>query len=436
MLDVRARREVSAARPLIVWSVLVAVAFIWGHYVGRVHKLYLGTPPFWSGHETHLTWHVLPALAVGAAIIAFGPPIARVVAWRPLLAICAGASLAWAAAVSLIDNIHGIIALVNPLHFHNNDYMLTAHMFTSLHAGLSTYADKLPVYNQYTKGHPPGFIVIEYAFLKFGVGWAEALTVGITLLGGVAACIAVLVALREVAGEDAARVAAPFVILAPAVIWWQTADAFFAGVSALAVTLIILASGRTGRRADGYAIAGGLLFGISLFLSFGLALLAVIPLVVCIARRRYRPLVIAAIATLPVFAWFAAEGYSWIAGYIAMHDENWRGVAKDRPFRYFLFANLAVLAIATGPAIAVGLARLRAGKTALLVGAALGVVALANLSAMSKGEVERIWVPFFPWVALAAAAIGPRATLERFRPYLALQLACTVVVAVTMWSLW
>jgi hypothetical protein len=428
--------EVSATRPLIAWAALVAVAFIWGHYVGRAHKLYLGTPPFWSGHETHVTWHVLPALAVGGVIIAFGPPIARVVAWRPLLALCAVASLVWAAAVSVIDNIHGIIALVNPLHLHNNDYMLTARMFTSLHQGLSTFGAKLPVYNQYTKGHPPGFIVIEYAFMKFGVGWAEALTVAITLAGGVLAGIAVLVALREVAGEDAARVAAPFVVLAPAVIWWQTADAFFAGVSAWAVTLIILASGRTGRRADWYAVAGGLLFGLSLFLSFGLALLAVIPLAVCIARRRYRPLVIAALATLPVVAWFAAEGYWWVSGYIAMHEENWRGVAKDRPLRYFLVANLAVLAVATGPAIAVGLARLRRGKIALLVGASLVVVLLANLSAMSKGEVERIWVPFFPWVMLAAAAIGTRDKLERFRPYLGLQLACTVVAAVTMWSLW
>jgi hypothetical protein len=436
MLDVRAERRVSTTVPLVLWSVLVAVAFVWGSFVERAHKLYLATPPFWSERMFHVSWHVLPAVAVGGAIIAFGPPLARVVAWRPLLGISAVASLAWASAVSVIDNVHGTVALVTPLQYENNDYMLTAHTFTSLHAGLSTFIAKLPHTNQYTKGHPPGFTVIEYVLLRFGVGWADAFTVGLTLAGGIAAGLAALVALREVANEDAARVAAPFVVLAPAVIWWQSADAFFAGVGAWAVTLLILASGRAGRRADIYAAAGGLLFGYALFLSFGLALLAVIPVAVCIARRRFRPLVVGAIAMLPVFAWFAAMGYSWWAGYGAMHHLNWRGVAKDRPYRYFVLGDLAAFAIATGPAIAVGLSRLRWGKTALLVGASTAVVLLADVSGMSKGEVERIWLPFVPWVALAGAALGTRAKLERLRPYLGLQLATTMVIAVVMWSQW
>ncbi len=55
---------------------------------------------------------------------------------------------------------------------------------------------------------------------------------------------------------------------------------------------------------------------------------------------------------------------------------------------------------------------------------------------MSKGEVERIWLPFFPRVALAAAALGSRAKLERLRPYLGLQLATTIVIATVMWSQW
>ena len=41
----------------------------------------------------------------------------------------------------------------------------------------------------------------------------------------------------------------------------------------------------------------------------------------------------------------------------------------------------------------------------LLVGAALVVVAIADLSGMSKGEVERIWLPFTPWLLLAGAAL-------------------------------
>ena len=62
---------------------------------------------------------------------------------------------------------------------------------------------------------------------------------------------------REVAGEAAARAAAPFLVLAPAAIWWSSGDAFFAGVSAWAVTLVILATGKTGRESDRYALGGG-----------------------------------------------------------------------------------------------------------------------------------------------------------------------------------
>jgi hypothetical protein len=40
------------------------------------------------------------------------------------------------------------------------------------------------------------------------------------------------------------------------------------------------------------------------------------------------------------------------------------------------------------------------------VGGALAAVVLADLSGMSKGEVERIWLPFVPWGLLACASIA------------------------------
>src|SRR5205085_2348957 len=82
--------------------------------------------------------------------------------------------------------------------------------------------------------------------------------------------------------------------------------AHFVGVSAWAITMIVLASGRADPRADLWALAGGLLFGITAFLSYGLVLLALIPTVVCLVRRRARPLLVAALGAAPVFAVFAA----------------------------------------------------------------------------------------------------------------------------------
>ena len=49
---------------------------------------------------------------------------------------------------------------------------------------------------------------------------------------------------------------------------------------------------------------------------------------------------------------------------------------------------------------------------AALVAAGLTMVAVADLSLMSKAEVERIWLPFLPWLLLSVAlAAGPVAAL-------------------------
>jgi len=43
-----------------------------------------------------------------------------------------------------------------------------------------------------------------------------------------------------------------------------------------------------------------------------------------------------------------------------------------------------------------------------LAGGALAGLALADLTGMSKGEVERIWLPAVPWIVLATCSIESR----------------------------
>jgi hypothetical protein len=436
MLAVRAPSRPRTVRALTVWFGLIAVAIVWGQLL--VHAgahLDLGAPPFWSPLRWHLSARIIPALLVAAAIIRFGPVLARELRWRPLLVVTAGASAAWAGAVAYVDNLDGINALTDPVRPSRNDYLQTARSIGSLPDFLVHFVDHIAGYPQHSKGHPPGMIVIEWGLDRAGLagaGWSAALVVA----GGVLASIAALVALREVAGEDAARAAAPFMVLVPAVIWWQTADAFFAGVSACASTALVLASGRSGARAAVLAVGGGFLFGVTAFLSYGLVLLAIIPGIVCVARRRGELLALAMLGALPVFVWFAALGFSWFAGFAATRHEYWTGVAIHRPYSYFLVADLALLAVATGPAAAVGISRLRSRGVWMLVGGVLAVVALADASGMAKGEIERIWLPFVPWVVLATSALTSHRPTTRARPWLTFQVACTLVVAVTVWSQW
>ena len=425
------------AKPvLFAWTSLVAASFIWGRLLVLTHhNLLLGAPPFWSPWGFDPSARVIPALLIAVAGAQFGPAAANRVAWKTLLAATAFTSCAWAASIAYIAGPH---TLTDPLSIRRFDYLQTASGIHSIRTFLAQFVDKIGSYNQHTIGHPPAMVVIEWLMLRLGIaspGWNALLVV----TGGAAAGVAALVALREVAGEPAARRAAPFVALVPAVIWWQTADALFAGVSATAVMLVVLATGRERRRADVYAIGGGLLFGLTIFLSYGLALLAILPVAVCVARRRIRPLVVASAGIAIWFAGFAAFGFSWFAGFVATRNEYWiaGGAASKRPYSYFLIADLAVFAIATGPAVAVALTRIRDRRMWFLVGGALAAVLLADVSGMSKGEVERIWLPFVPWAMLATAALASGINHARvMRKWLALQTVTTLVVAITIRSQW
>jgi hypothetical protein len=169
-------------------------------------------------------------------------------------------------------------------------------------------------------------------------------------------------------------------------------------------------------------------------LSYGLVLLAGVPLAVGVWRRRLAPL--AASAAVIVLAYLAvrAAGFDWWAGLEATRAAYEQGVARDRPYLVFLVANLVVFAAAVGPAAVAGLLRLvRAGRAAPLVvvaGAAVACAVVADLSGLSKGEVERIWLPFGPWVTVAAAALPERG------PWLAASGFTAVLLALVLQARW
>ena len=97
-----------------------------------------------------------------------------------------------------------------------------------------------------------------------------------------------LSATRVLASATVARRAAPFVVFAPAALWIATsADAFFAGFAAIGVCLLVHAASRRGMDSDAIAAAGGLVLGLSLFLSYGLALIGILAVAVVLVQRTY-----------------------------------------------------------------------------------------------------------------------------------------------------
>jgi hypothetical protein len=110
------------------------------------------------------------------------------------------------------------------------------------------------------------------------------------------------------------------------------------------------------------------------------------------------------------------------------------GIHFVRPYSYFIIDDPAAWALALGPAMAVAVVRLRDRKLWLLVGGAIAAAVLADVSGLSEGEVERIWLPFTVWVLVAGAALGPgRAAV---RGWLAAQVLTALAIQATIATLW
>jgi hypothetical protein len=190
-------------------------------------------------------------------------------------------------------------------------------------------------------------------------------------------------------------------------VWVATsADALFAGIGAWAVSLMVLALGRDGPRADALALVAGLLFGAGLFLSYGIALLGVIAITVALVRRRVRPLLIATAGVAVVAGGLALAGFWWWDGLQATLGQYGAGISRRRDYEYFVLNNMAAFALALGPAVAVALGRLRDARIWVLVGGSLAAAAMANISGLSKGEVERIWLPLAFWMLVSTCALS------------------------------
>ncbi len=144
---------------------------------------------------------------------------------------------------------------------------------------------------------------------------------------------------------------------------------------------------------------------------------------------------IAAGAALAMVLAFAVAGFSWWEAFPVLRERYWDGVASDRPMTYWWWGNLAALAICAGPLVGAGLAMLRRSTdrtVLLLVGAAVLMVALADASRMSKSEVERIWLPFVPWLTVSVALLP-----ERWRRWgFGLQVATALAVQHLLYTSW
>lgn len=412
-------------------AVLVAAAFVlprlnWGINPRRDTGLErfamrAGAAPIFGYWDIHVSWGTAAAILIAMSTVLWGPVVAQRLSWRMLTVGTWLTACAWAFSLAMIDGFgRGFADRLTT----RDEYLSEVPGIADIPATLRTFAGRIVDFQPHSwtthvSGHPPGALLTFVWLDRLGLhggAWAGLLC----LLVGSSAAAAVLVAARTLADEATARRAAPFVAVAPTAIWVAvSADGYFAGVAAWGIALLAVAVHGSVRFPALVGAAAGLVLGWAIFLSYGLVLMGLPAAAVLISapnwRRALRVLGPAVLSAVAVAATFAVAGFYWFDGYHLVQQRYWQGIAKDRPFQYWSWANLACVVCSIGFGSVAGVTRLfdraaiahRSGFHLVLL-AAFAAIVCADLSMLSKAETERIWLPFTIWLTAAPALLPVR----------------------------
>ena len=442
-------------RPDMLWAAsaatLVAVAFLVGHlHLGIVTPLINATPlqrmnlvraaPLLARWLPHASWGTPAALAIAAMAIVFASRIAQALSWRPLTFVVWFTSAAWSMALAMIDGWNRGFAtkLSSP-----TDYLVQVHRVTGISSFLHHFAASIGSghsgWNIQVAAHPPGALLTFVGLHRLGLGapvWASAFCV----VTGSSAAMAIVIAVRAISDEQTARRAAPFLAIGPAAIWIAvSADAYFGAVAAWGLALLALSASRRVRFPGATSLAAGLLLSCSVFLDYGLALMVIPAVAIMVGTRNFRPLLGTVGGALIVTASYASFGFWWLTGLDHVRHLYAVGIARLRPYAYWVWGDPAALVCATGLAPAAAIHRAfdrtalkkRSGLQLLIVSFCL-VILVADLSGLSKAETERIWLPFAFWLTAAPALLPVRS--HRF--WLVVQIFAALVINSLLVTVW
>jgi hypothetical protein len=411
---------------------LFAVAAVVGGLLYRGgHPVQASAAPLYAHWLPHVGPGTVPVLLIAGLTCRYGPALAARLRWAALHATAYATAVAWTLSLALVDGWQRGVAgrlTTRPEYLHEvpgvTDVPAMLRGFTG-----RILAGQADSWTTHVAGHPPGALLVFVGLDRLGLrggGWAGLLCV----LAGALVAVTVPRTVRLLGDDARARACVPFLVLLPGAIWvGVSADGLFAGVTSAGVMLL---AGRGRLR----PLLGGALLGLGCYLSYGLLLLAAPALAVVVLRRSRTVLVAGLLGAGAVVAAFTLRGFDWLTGYHLVQQRYYQGLASRRPYLYWVWADLAVLAVSAGPAAVAALARTagraQAGAARWLPLAALAAIAAADLSGFSKAEVERIWLPFAVWL-LPATGLLPAADRRR---WLAAQAVIALLVNHLLLTTW
>jgi hypothetical protein len=393
--------------------------------LGTAGAPFLGRYRFQFGPSSLLA----PAVAALVIALAAGGWLDRlrwslVVAWSYL------AALAWALALALGDGTAGLTRALSSPDEYSADLAAVGDSPVHFVRHFTEHAGQLSVA---ARGHPPGPVLLLWGLHRLGV--REDLTLGllITALGTLVVPL-VLAAVSGTCGEPAARRYLPVLALAPYAVWTAVSlDALVAMLGAAMITAGVHASARerSGWPAAGWAGIAGLLAGVAALFSYAVPWLGLALILLYFARRRpFLNLASGIGALIPVLAASHLLGFSWADGLEVAHADWASRVVPHRSAMWWSGISLVALLLAVGPPLFASLRKVRNTPAwPFLVGAGTAVL-FSVLAGLARGGVEHAWLPFFPWLTVAAVAPERQAGPPVAAPLLLTALGAVVAVVV------
>lgn len=342
---------------------------------------------------------VAPAVA-GAVLFAAMRGRLETMPWWMLRIGSAVGLFAWAVSLALVDGIDGLTRSLTPDSYLGDvnevgddplDYLRT---FTSRSAEHTTA----------TRGHPPAPVLLLWALQRAGVTGHFGMALFVAAVGALAVPL-VLSAVRDVSGEVAARRFAPVLILAPYAVWLAVSmDAVVLTIAAAMTVSGLRATRHRGWRAACWAILAGLLVGVAALFAYAAAWLGLSIVGIYFARRRAALNLFSGLGAVAPILLVSAAGFNWTDGLATAYADFAQHIEPDRSAVWWGMISICALLLAAGPPLYASLRKLRnTPGWPFLMGAASAIVFSVS-TGLARGGVEHAWLPFFPWLTVAAIA--------------------------------
>lgn len=463
---------------------IVGWAIIWGRRVQASPDVKLGAAPLVGQWKFRPSIGYLMPMGLALLVIIAVPRFFARLQTRWVVLSTVGLTAMFTAALAGAD---GRVAMLEPV-VHRTEYWAWINKMPPVRQMLANYDeyDFIVNFSTHIKGHPPGYMLFLKAMASVGLAKPWMIAVASYISAGIVAG-SVLVVARRLGTARFTRKLAPMLIVAPYAVWMGTsADAVFSAlVAAGAAGLAMSATSGLRCRRMAFALLAGLSIGAGLYSSWGTVTCGVLlagvlwcatavtvdagtvglmrsnvgvdPTKETVGERIRRALPTATWAFVGIGAsalTMTSLGYNYFAGMGLTRGLYWKGTAQFRPWKYFLVGNLGALIIALGMVCVIGLGVLSISRAkrfdpsqlglanrettmvegenwlSVLVLCTLTGILAANFSQYSKGEVERIWLPFMPWLTMATGL------LNRHRFWLLVQATSAIGLQVMLLSKW